>query len=241
MGLWQAWGGTIMRAGALGQAPLHKESWQLAEVAEWHTRRSQKPLGATLCRFDPDLRHHMNKTRTITIVPYDPQWPLVFAGLKRIIERTLGSLAVSVEHVGSTSVPGLPAKPIIDLDVVIEHEGLLPDVVARLETLGYVHEGDKGIAGREAFDNTGADVPRDGSDRVWQDHHLYVCAQNTSELVRHLAFRDFLRTHPSDAAAYARLKRQLAERFPHDIDSYSRGKNDFVAAVLERHEADGAL
>lgn len=184
----------------------------------------------------------MNKTRDIKIVPYDPRWPVVFAGLGRVLKRTLDSLAVSVEHVGSTSVPGLPAKPIIDVDVAIESEGLLPNVAARLATLGYVHEGDKGIPGREAFGREGQDVPRDGSGRAWPAHHLYVCAQDSRELGRHLAFRDFLRSHSSEAAAYASLKRQLAERFPHDIDSYSRGKNEFVEAILERvHEAEGAL
>ena len=176
----------------------------------------------------------INKTRTIKIVDYDPQWSLVFTELGRAIETTLGNLALSIEHVGSTSVPGLAAKPIIDLDVVIESNARLPDVIQSLAVLGYVHEGDLGIAGREAFARQGQDVPRDGTGRTWLNHHLYVCVQDSSELKRHLAFRDYLRKNPDAVRAYSELKRQLAQRFPHDIDSYIEGKKTFVEESLKR-------
>jgi GrpB-like predicted nucleotidyltransferase (UPF0157 family) len=87
----------------------------------------------------------------VEIVDYDPRWPETFASLRDQVAGVLGPFALRIEHVGSTSVPGLPAKPIIDLDVVIATQVDLPEVIGRLGTLGYQHEGDLGIPGREAF------------------------------------------------------------------------------------------
>lgn len=118
------------------------------------------------------------------------------------------------------------AKPIIDVDVVIESPALLRRAVEALEPLGYQHEGDKGIAGREAFGR------EDGSGREWPDHHLYVCARDSTELGRHLRFRNHLRAHPAAATRYEALKRALAERHPDDIESYIEGKSEFVERTL---------
>lgn len=171
--------------------------------------------------------------RTIEIVAYDPRWPAIFAELSRVVARALGPLALSTEHVGSTSVPGLAAKPIVDMDVVIASRSLLPDVLRALAPLGYIHRGDLGIAGREAFAHEGPDVPRDGSGRVWPAHHLYVCAQDNAELARHLALRGYLRAHPESALAYGELKRRLARQFPHDIEGYIEGKATFIQGILD--------
>lgn len=170
----------------------------------------------------------------VVIADYDAGWPEAFQDLKQALEAGLGPLALAIEHVGSTAVPGLAAKPIIDLDVVIESVDRLPQAIAALARLGYVHQGDRGIAGREMFWRLGPDVPRDGSGRSWPEHHLYVCARDSAELARHLAFRDYLRAHPKTAAAYAKLKRGLARRFPRDREAYSRAKTEFVAAALRR-------
>lgn len=170
--------------------------------------------------------------RTIEIVDYDPAWPEAFAGISRVVAAALGPLALRIEHVGSTSVPGLGAKPIIDLDVVIESPRALPRVVEALRTLGYSHEGDGGIPGREAFGREGATVPADGSGRTWPTHHLYVCPSDGDELRRHLRFRDHLRGQPDSAARYEALKRDLAHRHPDDIDSYVAGKSEFVERIL---------
>ncbi|HEY6497445.1 MAG TPA: GrpB family protein, partial [Trebonia sp.] len=132
----------------------------------------------------------------VEIVDYDPRWPQTFASLRDRIAAAVGPLARRIEHVGSTAVPGLPAKPVIDLDVVIATPAEVPEVIARLGTLGYRHEGDLGITGREAFAG-----PIGGP-----AHHLYVCAADGRELARHLALRDYLRTHPEQARAYAELK-----------------------------------
>jgi len=158
----------------------------------------------------------------VEIAGYDPGWPQTFAVLRDQIAGVLGPLAQRIEHVGSTAVPGLPAKPIIDLDVVLATPADLPEVITRLAALGYQHQGDLGITGRDAFDSPAA-VPA---------HHLYVCPADSRELARHLAFRDYLRACPGQARAYADLKRSLAAQFRSDRDAYSRGKTTFVEQAL---------
>ena len=146
----------------------------------------------------------------------------------------MGELALRIEHVGSTSIPGLSAKPIIDLDIVIRSYDDLPAVVARLESLGYAHEGDLGISGREAFKRDGNDVPRDGTGKVWPRHHLYVCPEGSEGLTRHVAFRDYLRAHPEELAEYEAVKRSLVEHHPHDWEAYTDGKTDYIIGILRR-------
>jgi GrpB-like predicted nucleotidyltransferase (UPF0157 family) len=159
---------------------------------------------------------------SVQIVDYDPRWPATFSQLRDRIGAALGPLAIRIEHIGSTAVPGLAAKPIIDLDVVIDSWTDLPAVISRLRPLGYDHEGDLGVPGREAF-TTPFGAP---------NHHLYVCAADTPELARHLAFRDALRSHPDLARAYATLKRSLAQRFRTDRAAYTAAKTTFVEQVL---------
>ncbi|MDQ6925460.1 MAG: GrpB family protein [Candidatus Eremiobacteraeota bacterium] len=162
------------------------------------------------------------RAEPVVVVPYDRAWPATFAQLRDRIAPVLGELAVGIEHVGSTAVPGLDAKPIVDVDVVIRHADDLPAVAAGLATLGYTQLGDLGIIGREAFRAT-ADLPR---------HHLYVCAAGDATLQAHLSLRDALRADEDLARSYASLKRDLAERHRDDRDAYSEGKSTFVASVL---------
>jgi GrpB-like predicted nucleotidyltransferase (UPF0157 family) len=121
-------------------------------------------------------------------------------------------------------VPGLAAKPIIDMTVVVAGRDDVPPTIERLETLGYRHRGDLGIDDREAFDHR-AGLPR---------HNLYVCPEGTIGLVNQLAVRDYLRAQPDAARQYGDLKKRLAGRFPDDIDSYVFGKTDFILDVLRR-------
>ena len=162
------------------------------------------------------------RAEPVVVVPYDPAWPATFALLRDRIAPVLGQLAVNIEHVGSTAVAGLDAKPIVDIDVVIRHADDLSEVATRLATLGYTHLGDLGIIGREAFRAT-AGLPR---------HHLYVCAAGAITLQARLSLRDALRADPALAAEYAALKRGLAERHRDDRDAYSEGKSAFIASVL---------
>jgi GrpB-like predicted nucleotidyltransferase (UPF0157 family) len=171
--------------------------------------------------------------KPVVLAPYDIAWPETFAALKEVYAAALGELAQTIEHIGSTSVPGLTAKPIIDVDIVIASPIVLPDVIRGLSHLGYRHQGDQGVTGREAFARGGADdVPRLGVPRRWPAHNLYVCASDATELHRHLIFRDWLRAHPARAAEYGALKRQLAQIYRNDRDQYCEAKTSFIEAVI---------
>jgi len=157
------------------------------------------------------------------IQDYDPSWPDAFLRLATRAAATLATLAVTVEHIGSTAVPGLAAKPIIDLDVVLASPTDLPEAIRLLARIGYRHEGDLGIVGREAF-RSPAGEPR---------HHLYVLAAGANELRRHLAFRDALRASEDLRKEYAMLKRSLAMRYKDDRNAYTQAKSAFIASILK--------
>ncbi|GAC1574453.1 MAG: GrpB family protein [Candidatus Elarobacter sp.] len=171
-------------------------------------------------RTDPTSPNE--RANALLVAPYDAAWPAAFALLRDRIAPVLGELAVGIEHVGSTAVPNCAAKPILDIDVVMRYADDLDTVALRLEHLGYVRLGDLGIAGREAF-RAAPGLPR---------HHLGVCAAGSAVLRSHLTLRDALRADPELAAAYGALKRELAERYRHDQDSYTEGKTAFITTVL---------
>ena len=164
----------------------------------------------------------------ITLVePYDPSWPLRFEAIRGFLESGLVGVDCAIEHVGSTAVPGMVAKPIIDVDIVIG-PGTFPGVKARLEALGYVHQGDLGLPGREGFDLVDADV----RGRL-ATHHLYACEAGAYELRKHLAFRDFMRVHPEWRERLSRLKEALCVAHDNDRQAYIDGKSDMVAAITK--------
>ncbi len=160
--------------------------------------------------------------RMVEVVPYQAAWPTMFERLSAPLRRQLNGLIVAVHHVGSTAVEGLAAKPIIDIDVEMPDEGDFSAVVDSLASFGYVHVGDQGVVGREAFKRHGP-TP--------MAHHLYVCRSGSDELKRHLVFRDHLRTHRGDRDAYAAVKREAASRFPHDIDGYLAHKGKIIQSI----------
>lgn len=165
-------------------------------------------------------------TKYVVVLPYDEAWKKDFEEIKAELMAVLDGLVLSVEHVGSTSVPGLAAKPIIDIDVVIEDTDCFEKVKTALETIGYQHEGDLGIPGREAFKYHGKEH--------FRKHHLYVCAKDSDELKRHLSFRDYLRTHPDAVKEYGRIKEEGARLYPYDIDSYIEYKAPFIENIYEQ-------
>ena len=152
--------------------------------------------------------------RKVIVLPYDRGWKEAFEEIRQDVESACGDLILGVEHVGSTSVEGLSAKPCIDLDVVIPGYEVFPEVVARLAAIGYIHEGDLGIPEREAF--------RYDHKPHRMNHHLYVCPRDSRELHRHMTFRDFLRNTPEAAAEYGRVKEEGARLYPEDMDGYIR-------------------
>ena len=160
------------------------------------------------------------QTKRVIVVAYDEAWEYAFEEIKSEIENAIGDLIVGVEHVGSTSVKGMSAKPCIDIDVVIKDYSVFDEIVSKLGAIGYIHEGDLGIKDREAFKYT--DKPH------LMTHHLYVCVQRSEELNRHIVFRDFLRSNTEALKRYSAVKEKAAELFPNDIDKYIEYKSPCI-------------
>ncbi|WP_051964676.1 GrpB family protein [Deinococcus misasensis] len=167
------------------------------------------------------------KNSPVEIVEYDPEWHNEYQHLAQQLHQVLQGLVLSIEHVGSTSVVGLAAKPVVDIDVILSSRLKLPEVIRRLTALGYVHVGNQQVPGREVFKQ----------ERV-KKHHLYVCSVDTPNLHNHLIFRDYLRAHPEEAQAYGALKKQLASVLGHDREAYSLGKTEFVQRILALAEEE---
>ena len=152
------------------------------------------------------------RTKRVVVLPYDEAWESAFEKIKNEIEAVIRDMILGIEHIGSTAVKGLSAKPCIDIDVIIKDYAVFGEVVKRLGMIGYIHEGNLGIKDREAFKYT--DKPH------LMMHHLYVCPQYSDELRRHITFRDFLRHTPEAVKKYSLVKEKAAELFPDDLDKY---------------------
>ena len=165
------------------------------------------------------------KTAKVAVLPYDKSWVSAFLQIKKEIESALGNLAIGIEHVGSTSVVGMYAKPCIDIDVIIKDYSVFPDIICALASVGYIHEGDLGIKDREAFCYT--DKPH------LLNHHLYVCPENSKELHRLVTFRDYLRKNPDAVKEYSAVKQEGAKLYPNDIGGYISFKSDCIAKLYK--------
>ena len=165
----------------------------------------------------------------VRVADYDPGWAELFAAESARLTRALADagLAVALEHMGSTAVPGLPAKPVLDILGGYPAGADVAAYVRALEAAGWVHRGEQGIPGREFF--------RRGEPRAY---HLHLAVVGGSFWRDHLAFRDRLRASDALRDAYAALKRELAATHPRDREAYTDGKGAFVRAVLARVRRD---
>ncbi|WP_099221803.1 GrpB family protein [Listeria costaricensis] len=160
--------------------------------------------------------------KKIEVVPHRLVWQAQFKAEKAALEKLLSERIIALYHIGSSSVAGLSAKPIIDMLLVTDDLARLDLAAPLFEQLGYEVMGEFGIPGRRYY--------RKGTDP--RTHHIHAFQfDNVTEIERHILFRDYLRTHPKTAAEYGQLKTQLAAQFPHDIDGYCDGKDAFVKRV----------
>ncbi len=171
----------------------------------------------------------MSKGR-ISLQDHNPLWAKQFESLNSMFKIHLEGEFIAIEHVGSTSIPDIKAKPILDIDIVIANDDVvLSRVIDKLEVLGYKHMGNKGIPGREAFKM----IKATNELLTSIDHHLYVCKIGCIALQNHLNLRDHLRRHPDQALAYSQLKEELSQKFPFDMNAYVDGKTDFILNILD--------
>ncbi|MDU4325722.1 GrpB family protein [Clostridium disporicum] len=164
------------------------------------------------------------KTKYIIIEDYNPIWKDEFIKIKNELLEVLSGKIISIEHVGSTSVEGLSAKPIIDIDIVIDNN--FDEIKRLLKTIDYIYEGDLGIHGRYAF--------RYINKPHLMIHHIYVCNKDNKELHRHITFRDYLRNNNKERDRYSEIKKKMALKYPHDIDSYIEGKTTVILDIYKK-------
>lgn len=171
---------------------------------------------------DPDFKPEQRK---VILVPYDPTWRKLAQQEAERLKDALSIDVLEVHHIGSTAIPGIKAKPILDFVLVVRNLEELDRHTDEMESLGYVAKGERGIPGRRFFtkDTNGT-----------RSHHVHVFQENNSEIERHLIFRDYLLVHDDDAKEYEKLKEKLAARFPNRSGDYTEAKSDFIYKIVEK-------
>ena len=160
---------------------------------------------------------------SVKLLPHDERWHQLFAEEKARLADAVGEFVAAIEHVGSTSVCGIAAKPILDIAVAVSDKTKGEHCIQPLENLGYVYRGENGIAGRFYFIKGAPE----------RTHHLHMLLTESEEFKNHLTFRDHLRANPETAREYDLLKRALAEKYPHDREAYLDGKTEFIEMILK--------
>jgi GrpB-like predicted nucleotidyltransferase (UPF0157 family) len=165
----------------------------------------------------------------VKVVPHDPRWRDAFAAEAEHVSAALGANAVAIHHIGSTAIPGIHAKPVIDVLVEVADVAELDARSSAMQSLGYQVMGEYGIPGRRYF--------RKDDQHGTRTHQVHAFQAGSGEVRRHLVFRDYMIAHPADAQRYGELKRKQAEEYPHDMDGYMDGKDGFIREMDRRAAA----
>lgn len=162
--------------------------------------------------------------RKVEVTSYNKDWPLMYEIEKEKLHKIFWSEIIEIHHIGSTSVDGLIAKPVIDILAVVRDINQVDDFNTEMINIGYEPKGESELPGRRFFQ-------KGGDERT---HHVHFYEIGDTEIERHLAFRDYLRTHPYAAKKYGRLKKELSQRFPHDIEAYISEKEKLVSKIEKK-------
>ena len=162
----------------------------------------------------------LNK-RNVEVKPYKKEWQIRYRREKEKLEKLFKEIIVDIHHIGSTAIPNIKAKPIIDIMLVVDDIEKVGKYNEQMISLGYKPKGEFGIENRRFF-------PKGGNCRTF---HVHVFQKGDQEVERHLNFRDYMRAHPQQAQKYSELKEELANKFPEDIDNYIEGKNGFIKEI----------
>src|SRR2546423_2207196 len=164
--------------------------------------------------------------RKVEVVPHNPQWRDAFEAEAKHVAAALGENVVAIHHIGSTAIPNIYAKPVLDLLVEVRDITEVDGQSSAMESLGYEVMGEYGIPGRRYF-------RKDNQEGI-RTHNIHAFEADSAEVERHLAFRDYMIAHPGEAQRYSELKRKLAEEHPQSIDGYMDGKDGFIKETGKR-------
>ena len=166
--------------------------------------------------------------KKIYVAEYNPKWKDEFKKAHDFYRNLLSDLDVKIEHVGSTSVEGLMAKPILDIDIVVKNQEDSKEALGLLKAAGYIHIGNLGLEGREAFR-----YEEDNKNIRWMEHHLYLCLENSENYKNHILLREHLRNNKEAIKRYGELKLELYKKYEYDIEAYIDGKTDLILGFLK--------
>jgi GrpB-like predicted nucleotidyltransferase (UPF0157 family) len=164
--------------------------------------------------------------KKVEVVPHNPQWRDEFETEAKQIAAALGENVVAIHHIGSTAIPEIYAKPVVDVLVEVRDITQVEGRSSAMESLGYEVMGEYGISGRRYF-------RKDNKDRI-RTHQIHAFEEDSAEVKRHLAFRDYMIAHPDESQRYSELKRKLAEEHPQSMDGYIDGKDGFIKEMDRR-------
>jgi GrpB-like predicted nucleotidyltransferase (UPF0157 family) len=159
----------------------------------------------------------------VVVLPHDPKWRVTFEAEAKQIAAALGENVEAIHHIGSTAIPNIYAKPVIDLLIQVRDITEVDKQSSGMKSLGYEVMGEFGIPGRRYF--------RKDDQKGTRTHQIHIYESGSAQLERHLAFRDYMISHPEEAQRYSELKRQLAAKYPQNIDGYMDGKDDFIKEI----------
>lgn len=164
----------------------------------------------------------MKNKRKVEVVPYKQEWQERFESESVKLKKVFGEEVITIHHIGSTAISGMPAKPIIDILLEVKDTEMVDKLNEKMEQIGYKVRGENGIVGRRYFQKEESGI---------RTYHVHVFQNGSLEIEKHLNFRDYLRSHPKVAQTYGKLKEELAEKYPEDIESYMQGKNNFIQEI----------
>lgn len=162
--------------------------------------------------------------RKVEVTEYNKGWSLMYEKEAIKLRKIFDDEIIKVHHIGSTSVKGLKAKPVIDIMPVVRNIGRIDEFNTEMINIGYEPKGEKGLSRRRFFQ-------KGGDNRT---HHVHIFELGNPEIERHLAFRDYLRSHPEAVTEYGNLKEELSQHFPYDIEAYISGKERLVSKIEKK-------
>jgi len=165
------------------------------------------------------------KRGIVELKPYNPKWKDLFVQESDLISSAISEFLVDIQHIGSTAIPDIVSKPIIDVAAAIDSLENIEKIIAPLEKIGFIYRGEQGIPDRHLFVKGGEE---------FRTHHLHVMFKEHHEWKKHLVFRDYLLEHPEEARQYSELKKKLEKEYKEDREAYTDSKTTFINGILEK-------